>query len=370
MLPRDLRPNLNLPPRPPNAQPPSQTSRSPGLVFPSFLQTREEMVVNGILPIDQLREHTSPVRLICQRIPRRVLVETYGIRLAAPGPGQAAGRQPTVAELLDAFCAMRGFHGSTHSGFDHPRGARTLLKDYCEGKIAYCHPPPGGWGLVAPPPAPAAAAAAAARAALYSVRARVAASVMSFSDLALRGQRAGCGWMCEGPLATTEVSTRSGALPRSTRTHRASCGVGSLGAIVVALKTARSSAAAAVSHVILVASDWFSFVATSSSRRAPSCRWCGVVTGTCPPPAATAAAAAAAAASPPSSSEDSAVSMRIWTATESASFRFLELAARGATRRHVMRVVHMRGSSLPSRARRLTHPREGLGAAALEPART
>ena len=36
----------------------------PGLVYPSFVSTKAEMVVNGILPIDQLRDHIPPVALI------------------------------------------------------------------------------------------------------------------------------------------------------------------------------------------------------------------------------------------------------------------------------------------------------------------
>jgi ribosome biogenesis GTPase A len=36
----------------------------PGLVFPSFVSTKAEMVVSGILPIDQLRDHVPPVALI------------------------------------------------------------------------------------------------------------------------------------------------------------------------------------------------------------------------------------------------------------------------------------------------------------------
>lgn len=124
-----------------------------GLVFPSFIHSREEMVVSGILPIDQLRDHTSPMRLLCQRIPRPVLEAVYGFTLPVPEPGSgrrsAALRQPTPTELLDAYCRMRGFTAAVHSGYDHPRGARILLKDYCEGKVVFCHPPPGplGWAI-------------------------------------------------------------------------------------------------------------------------------------------------------------------------------------------------------------------------------
>ena len=38
----------------------------PGLVFPNFASTKAELVCNGILPIDQLREWTGPAELICQ----------------------------------------------------------------------------------------------------------------------------------------------------------------------------------------------------------------------------------------------------------------------------------------------------------------
>ena len=36
----------------------------PGLVFPSLISTKAEMVVSGILPIDQMRHHIPPVSLV------------------------------------------------------------------------------------------------------------------------------------------------------------------------------------------------------------------------------------------------------------------------------------------------------------------
>ena len=36
----------------------------PGLVFPSFVSTKAEMVCSGILPIDQMRDHVGPVTLV------------------------------------------------------------------------------------------------------------------------------------------------------------------------------------------------------------------------------------------------------------------------------------------------------------------
>ncbi|CAF4123353.1 unnamed protein product, partial [Rotaria sp. Silwood2] len=36
----------------------------PGLVFPSFVSTKDELIINGILPIDQMRDYIGPANLI------------------------------------------------------------------------------------------------------------------------------------------------------------------------------------------------------------------------------------------------------------------------------------------------------------------
>ena len=36
----------------------------PGLVMPSFVSTKAEMVLNGFLPIDQMRDYVPPVSLV------------------------------------------------------------------------------------------------------------------------------------------------------------------------------------------------------------------------------------------------------------------------------------------------------------------
>ncbi|XP_064611694.1 large subunit GTPase 1 homolog [Liolophura sinensis] len=114
----------------------------PGLVFPSFVTTKADLVVNGILPIDQMRNHVPPVSVVCQRIPREVLENTYGINIPKPGEGEDETRPPTAPELLNAHGYMRGY--MTSKGVpDNPRSARYILKDYVNGKLLYCHPPPG-----------------------------------------------------------------------------------------------------------------------------------------------------------------------------------------------------------------------------------
>ncbi|XP_059711431.1 large subunit GTPase 1 homolog isoform X3 [Haemorhous mexicanus] len=114
----------------------------PGLVMPSFVSTKAEMICSGILPIDQMRDHVPPVSLVCQHIPRHILEATYGINIIRPREDEDPDRKPTAEELLTAYGYMRGFMTS-HGQPDQPRSARYVLKDYVNGKLLYCHPPPG-----------------------------------------------------------------------------------------------------------------------------------------------------------------------------------------------------------------------------------
>lgn len=113
----------------------------PGLVMPSFVSTKAEMICSGILPIDQMRDHVPAVSHVCQLIPRHVLEGTYGINIIRPREDEDPDRPPTHEELLMAYGYMRGFMTS-HGQPDQSRSARYILKDYVSGKLLYCHPPP------------------------------------------------------------------------------------------------------------------------------------------------------------------------------------------------------------------------------------
>lgn len=75
----------------------------PGLVMPSFVFTKAEMVINGILPIDQMRDHVPPVNLVAHLVPRHVIEDKYGIMLPRPPEGEDPDRVPTSEELLNAY---------------------------------------------------------------------------------------------------------------------------------------------------------------------------------------------------------------------------------------------------------------------------
>lgn len=75
----------------------------PGLVMPSFVFTKAEMILNGILPIHQMRDHVPPTNLVCNLIPRHVIEDKYGIMLPKPMEGEDEDRNPTAEELLNSY---------------------------------------------------------------------------------------------------------------------------------------------------------------------------------------------------------------------------------------------------------------------------
>ncbi|EGC29602.1 hypothetical protein DICPUDRAFT_84383, partial [Dictyostelium purpureum] len=81
----------------------------PGLVFPTLSTSKADLVCNGLLPIDQLRDFISPVDLICERLPRTHLEEFYSIGIPKPKEHEPQDRAPTAAEFLSAYGYMRGF---------------------------------------------------------------------------------------------------------------------------------------------------------------------------------------------------------------------------------------------------------------------
>jgi large subunit GTPase 1 len=115
----------------------------PGLVFPNFATTKADLVTNGVLPIDQLREYSGPVGLLTHRIPQRFLEAVYGIQIKTRPIEEGGTGVPTAGEFLSAYAKARGFQTQGLGQPDESRAARYVLKDYVNGKLLYVAPPPG-----------------------------------------------------------------------------------------------------------------------------------------------------------------------------------------------------------------------------------
>ncbi|KAG7385743.1 large subunit GTPase 1 [Phytophthora pseudosyringae] len=113
----------------------------PGLVFPSFVNSKAEMYCCGVLPLSQLRDHISPCQLLCHRIPKRVFERTYGIKV--PISKTAKETDPVgIYALLESYARNRGYTTTGKGGPDTSRAARDILRHYVNGRLLYCHAPP------------------------------------------------------------------------------------------------------------------------------------------------------------------------------------------------------------------------------------
>ncbi|XBW34973.1 hypothetical protein QEN19_000538 [Hanseniaspora menglaensis] len=115
----------------------------PGLVFPNFAYTKGELVLNGVLPIDQLRDHINPTALLVERVPKYFLEACYGIHIPIKSVEEGGdGITPTAREFLNAYSRSRGYMTQGFGSADEARGSRYVLKDYVNGKLLYVNPPP------------------------------------------------------------------------------------------------------------------------------------------------------------------------------------------------------------------------------------
>ncbi|PPQ67085.1 hypothetical protein CVT25_005686 [Psilocybe cyanescens] len=115
----------------------------PGLVFPQFATTKADLVCDGVLPIDQLREYSGPVSLLTIRLPREILEATYGLTIKTRGVEEGGDGSVTAENFLIAYAIARGYVRSGQGNPDEARSARYILKDYVNGKLLFCHAPPG-----------------------------------------------------------------------------------------------------------------------------------------------------------------------------------------------------------------------------------
>eukprot|EP01060_Flectonema_neradi_P004462 TRINITY_DN1288_c1_g1_i1.p1 TRINITY_DN1288_c1_g1~~TRINITY_DN1288_c1_g1_i1.p1 ORF type:complete len:754 (+),score=169.78 TRINITY_DN1288_c1_g1_i1:117-2378(+) len=112
----------------------------PGLVFPSFASTRDHMIVDGILPISQLKDPIGPMHIVESRIKKDIFEMCYTLNLDW---AQDLDESPTAAHYLcNAFARARGFM-TDHDKPNANRAAREILQDYVAGKLVFVTPPPG-----------------------------------------------------------------------------------------------------------------------------------------------------------------------------------------------------------------------------------
>lgn len=86
----------------------------------------------GVLPIDQMRDHISPVTLVMTRVPKKVLETFYKIHLP---PSESP--KYTTSIFLQVFASKKGW--KTGSGTPaEMHAAKVVMKDFTTGKLLHC----------------------------------------------------------------------------------------------------------------------------------------------------------------------------------------------------------------------------------------
>jgi ribosome biogenesis GTPase A len=106
----------------------------PGLVFPSFANSKAEMYCCGVLPIQNIKEYLAPISLIVSRVPKEVLEKHYKIKLP---PRESA--KYTTTNFLSIYALMKGWITGGSGNPNIAEAAKVVLKDYTTGSLVFCH---------------------------------------------------------------------------------------------------------------------------------------------------------------------------------------------------------------------------------------
>lgn len=104
----------------------------PGLIFPTFISNKSDLVLNNVLAIDNLIDLMKPCKLLTRRIPIIIINHVLRLRLKPKLQTQ---------KILDEFCFSRGYMLRTGMT-NRTEAAKCILKKYVKGELIYCHPPP------------------------------------------------------------------------------------------------------------------------------------------------------------------------------------------------------------------------------------
>jgi len=110
----------------------------PGLVFPSVVATKAQLVIRGVQPIDVVPDTMGPVELIVEKVGLEAALEQYRCVEQA-----AAYRHETAARTLLSAMAVKLGHFLRLKEPDLSWSARRVLRDFNTGDLLHVETPPG-----------------------------------------------------------------------------------------------------------------------------------------------------------------------------------------------------------------------------------
>ncbi|EKX48179.1 hypothetical protein GUITHDRAFT_86182 [Guillardia theta CCMP2712] len=144
----------------------------PGIVFPSVINSKADLVCNGVLSIHTLRDVVEPLQLVCESVPRKVMerhcglaiptklntpvrarnaqdmvrairLERLGQQMICDTPANNQNEVYTADDLLRILCMRRKFYQQNSGNLDLRTGGIMILRDYIQGQLQHWKLPPG-----------------------------------------------------------------------------------------------------------------------------------------------------------------------------------------------------------------------------------
>jgi len=118
----------------------------PGIVMPSVVSSKAHLVINGTVKLDHIRDYRPAVALIVSRLGIKRLLQHYGCEAFYLPEFRKEGES---RGFLCAYAVSRKYFLRLHLP-DEFKAAKTLLKDFCDGRVPhFAVPPSSGLEVVA-----------------------------------------------------------------------------------------------------------------------------------------------------------------------------------------------------------------------------
>ena len=111
----------------------------PGLVFPSFASSKDELIVQGVLSHNHLTDYVAPITFVTKHLDVSVFENTYSLPI---GPLNFKNPSDNAMKVLEAIAKNKGYVNAGSGNPDVNKISRLILGDLLRGRILFFQLPP------------------------------------------------------------------------------------------------------------------------------------------------------------------------------------------------------------------------------------
>lgn len=112
----------------------------PGLVFPSIVSSKGEMICNGVLPLISLGEFLAPMKYLLSKVPVDLIVRMYKLPIEGKNMDKSCKEADYIKKartLLQIFAGTKGYLTGGSGIPDESKAARLVINDFITGKMMH-----------------------------------------------------------------------------------------------------------------------------------------------------------------------------------------------------------------------------------------